>query len=187
MFLTVILDNVHKKNVEMLYKRYYRLMYSIALKILLDKQLAEDAVTETSLRILKNKKYIENKSESHTRNYIGRTCSNVAKEIMRKKEFSCEYIEDLYDESQPESNPEYIVIKNENRADLTEILAKLKPEYRDVLILRFVYGMSVKAIADSFGLKAETVRKRIQRGKVLFAEELKKEDAAYERTKEEGR
>ena len=54
-------------------------------------------------------------------------------------------------------------------------IGQLKEEYRDVLMLKFVYGYSIKEMTDILGISADNAYKRIQRAKAELAGIIEKE------------
>lgn len=63
----------------------------------------------------------------------------------------------------------------DQRLDLMEMLPTLTPEYREVVVLREVQGMSYAEIASTLGLPQGTVESRLHRGRCELREKL----AAY--------
>ena len=57
-------------------------------------------------------------------------------------------------------------------------IGQLKDEYRDVLMLKFVYGYSIKEMTDILGISADNAYKRIQRAKSELAKMIGKEGTA---------
>lgn len=55
-------------------------------------------------------------------------------------------------------------------------VSKLKPTYRDVLLLHCMDNMKTKDIARALGRKVSTVKKQLVRGKQMLALILKEED-----------
>ena len=57
-------------------------------------------------------------------------------------------------------------------ANVRRALAELKPEYRTVLLLRFMEDLSYEEIGRALGLPPGTVKSRINRGKAQLKEIL---------------
>lgn len=62
-------------------------------------------------------------------------------------------------------NPEEVVLQNDNSSLVRKALEKLPPNYREVLILRELEGMSYKEIADITGMPAGTVMSSLSRAR----------------------
>ncbi len=56
-----------------------------------------------------------------------------------------------------------------------EAIGQLKEEYRDVLMLKFVYGYSTREMTDILGISSDNVYKRIQRARAELEHILEKE------------
>lgn len=164
--------------VERLYDTYRKLLYKEAYAILNDKHLAEDAVSETFIRIINNLHKIDENNCPQTRSFLVIICRNVAKDIYKKRRRIYQY-EDLSDDISKEkgqtANPLDIVINKETIQRIAKVIENLDSIYRDVFLLRRVHGMTCEEIAGIFGIKVETVKKRLTRAKHKIMEELEKE------------
>ena len=58
---------------------------------------------------------------------------------------------------------------------LATAIAKLKPRYREVILLHYVSGYSAKEIAKVLGMKADSVQKLIYRAKEALRKQLEEE------------
>lgn len=55
---------------------------------------------------------------------------------------------------------------------VVSVIKQMKDEYRDILMLRYVYGYSVKEISDILNISGDNAYKRIQRAKSSLAKQL---------------
>lgn len=174
MVFAAIQNEKDRTKAEALYYEYRRLMYKEAYEILKDKMLAEDAVSESFIRIMSNLHKIDEKVCPRTRNFLVIICRNVAKSMYnaRKSELTAEYVENIGNIPTPED----IVITKETKKAIVKIVSSLSPKYKDVLILRRAYNMSREDIANIFQISVETVKKRLQRAKAMILKELEKEN-----------
>jgi RNA polymerase sigma-70 factor (ECF subfamily) len=62
-------------------------------------------------------------------------------------------------------NPEEAVLQNDSNTQLRKALEKLPPNYREVVILRELEGMSYKEIANITGMPAGTVMSSLSRAR----------------------
>jgi RNA polymerase sigma-70 factor (ECF subfamily) len=62
-------------------------------------------------------------------------------------------------------NPEEAALQNDSNTQVRKALEKLPPNYREVLILRELEGMSYKEISDITGLPAGTVMSSLSRAR----------------------
>jgi RNA polymerase sigma factor (sigma-70 family) len=60
----------------------------------------------------------------------------------------------------------------EQRLDVTDVIRSLSPEFRDVVVLREIQGMSYREIADALGVPPGTVESRLHRGRAELRRKL---------------
>jgi RNA polymerase sigma-70 factor (ECF subfamily) len=71
-------------------------------------------------------------------------------------------------------NPETFVIRSEEAGRLRGAIHKLPPQYRIVLVLRDMEGLSDEEVAEITGLRPGTVRVRLHRARLFVRKELMK-------------
>lgn len=174
MFYMTLENQKERTKVEQLYFEYRKLMYKEAYEVLRDKNLSEDAVSESFIRIINNLHKIDENICPRTRNFLVIICRNVAKDIYnsRKNTVPYEYPEDTADITDIED----IVINKETVKRITDIISTMDSKYKDVLILRRAYDMRREDIAKIFGISVETVKKRLLRANNMIKAKLEKED-----------
>jgi RNA polymerase sigma-70 factor (ECF subfamily) len=69
-------------------------------------------------------------------------------------------------------NPESFAIRSEQAARLREAVQKLPPQYRIVLVLRDMEGLTDDEVAEITGVRAGTVRVRLHRARLFVRKEL---------------
>jgi len=72
-------------------------------------------------------------------------------------------------------NPETFAIQSQEARWLREAIQKLPPQYRIVLILRDIEGLTDEEAAEITGLRAGTVRVRLHRARLFVRKELTKQ------------
>ena len=164
-----------------LYDNYNRIMYKIAYEILGDHHLAEDALHESFIRVIKNLHKIDENNCPHTRSFLVIICRNVAINILNERRkvtnvsFSEEYL------GADEKTPLDITISRESVSKISEIINSLPTIYRDTLLLKSAYGLNNKEISQSIGVSEETVKKRLLRGRAMLLEKMRKEESKNEK------
>ncbi len=153
---------------EKLYLRYRGLMLSRAYEILLDAQLAEDAVHNAFLRLLRNLSKLDRVDRPETKGYVMIVLENTAKTMYSKRKK--QKISQL-DENFPEKGD----IQRDTEIKLTAQLAaekiyELPDKYRDVLVLRYINELSDKEIASALAISDTAARKRLQRARERLRE-----------------
>jgi len=71
-------------------------------------------------------------------------------------------------------NPEMFAIRSEEAARLREAIQKLPPQYRIVLVLRDMEGLTDEEAAEITGLRSGTVRVRLHRARLFVRKEVMK-------------
>ncbi|HXY09500.1 MAG TPA: sigma-70 family RNA polymerase sigma factor [Terriglobales bacterium] len=69
-------------------------------------------------------------------------------------------------------NPEIFAIRSEQAALLREAVQRLPPQYRIVLVLRDMEGLTDDEVAEITGIRAGTVRVRLHRARLFVRKEL---------------
>ena len=78
---------------------------------------------------------------------------------------AAEFDESLFRPDSCAPNPEEVVLQNDSSTLVRKALEKLPPNYREVLILRELEGLSYKEIADITGMPAGTVMSSLSRAR----------------------
>ena len=71
-----------------------------------------------------------------------------------------------------EQAPDRLVERSETAAAVDAALERLRPQYREVLVLRFQHGLAYQEIADVLGLAMGTVKIHLHRARKQLAAEL---------------
>ncbi|MNK16433.1 ECF RNA polymerase sigma factor SigW [compost metagenome] len=107
---------------------------------------------------------------------------NVHIDLLRKKRSSL-FIEITDEENQQaynvaDSSPsaEDILIKEQNLSSLLECIRQLKPQYQEVIQLRYFQELSYQEIADQLGDPLNNVKVKLLRAKKLLAEIITKKN-----------
>ena len=93
--------------------------------------------------------------------------------MKRSKGIECEFNESIHDTESDGTNPETLVINNENIMMVRSELEKLPPEFRETIVLREMEGFSYKEIAEIIKAPIGTVMSRLARGRKVLMNALK--------------
>lgn len=159
-----------------LYTEYASLMLKAAKSILKDDHKADDALSESFMRVLNNLNTIEHLAPNQVKKYMLIVAKNVCFNML-KKEKGVDNIDELNLSVQSVEND---VIGRDGENRVLAIVKSLPDIYRDAIYLSLVLGLSTKETAESLGVSTENVRKRVWRGKRMLKEMLKKEGFDYE-------
>lgn len=163
------------------YQLYFRLAYYIAFDILQQKEDAEDAVQETFVRIIKNISKISDPFCPKTKNFVIIICRNVSLDMMKKWELTkMEKLSDCISDEHYEADPYDVVSENESLQIIVDAVHELPYRYKDCIYLELVLELDYKEIADILKQKAETVRKRLQRGRKILRKKLEEIGISFE-------
>ena len=169
LYLTMIDDESEKSLFESLYLKYRNYMFHIANGILNDTYLSEDAVHQAFLNVIPHlqKMTFEELDSAKTKGFLIVVTRNAAIDIYRKRHDTVS-LDDVgnmvYDDtSAVDTHIEYL--------EMMKKINALPNKYKDVLLLKFVYGCDNKEIQSILKIKEATIWKRIQRARELLAED----------------
>lgn len=160
-----------REKLALIYEKHKNKMYSAAFAILGDSYLAEDAVHEAFVAIARNIGKLGNAEAPETSAYALRAAKTRAINILeknRKEVFIDEDTEIPFDESEFER-----IVSESALSRIAECINRLPEKYRTVIVLRYLDEMKPKRIAELLGIKVETVKKRLHRGRAMLKNVLK--------------
>ncbi len=158
-----------------IYETYRDEMYYAAFGILQNRQDAEDVVHEAFMTLLANMDRLEENFPRRNRNYILTIVKNKAynlyksKKRQAEKEVGEEALEDVFDEE-----PDAKFMEMEKKEFIIEVLKRMNPSYRDILLLQYYHEMDIMEIAEALGKTPDNVRHMSVRAKKKLKEMLEK-------------
>lgn len=166
--------------IETLYHLYRDEMMRTAYNILRDGSKAEDAVHDAFVRLLKNRETLDFEANSSAAKYYCITAArNAALDNYRKDK---KYVDSpIIEVDITEKDTLDRCLERESAEALRDKLAKLKKNYRDIVILRHYYDHSFREIGTIVNVSEATARKRYQIAKKLLMEMIRKEGDFFER------
>lgn len=161
---------------DFIYEKYGRLIMEIALRVLKNIDLAEDAIQDTLLAISQNMNKL-NGSSKETRNYIINIARNSAINIYRDNKKRMQYEVSLYADDEDDKtgdgrkeNRELSTESFENELfaeyDRIKVLKSIdKMENKDKVYINEYYfrGLTGRQIAENHGISEQAAWKRIYR------------------------
>lgn len=151
-----------------LVERNQSMVYSIALRALNQREMAEDLTQEVFLSLHENLASIE--SEDHARNWLRRTAANRSIDEIRRLKYRRGPALDQVAEpavDAEESDPMLM-------AQLRESVASLPPLPRLLTIMRFQQELEPREIAAQLDMPVATVKSRLHRTMKLLRGKLEK-------------
>ncbi len=163
------LNESQRRKAERLYRDYGGYVYGVALELVADHSLAEDACHEAFVRIMGNIDKINEDNVDSSRKYLEIAVRNAALDILRTRGRleSRELSVDLsgYEIPEPRPGPSEILLSRELIEYLKRIVENLTPIYRDVFLLRTFYGHTAAETAEILGVSPAAEEKRFYRAK----------------------
>lgn len=175
-FMDLIDDDEDKDRFRMIYEQYSKHLYYIIYEMTRNHHKAEDVLQETYLRIAKNIYRIDTSDSMRLKKYLEIIAGNVALTIINEdsKVIIMELKEDdVYNENYLTRDT---ILDEISKEELINIIRKLDRDERDILLMYYFYDNSIKEIADTIGIKYETVKKRMQRAVKKLSGMIRRED-----------
>jgi len=139
--------------------------YNLARWLTRNGQDAEDIVQEAYLRAFR---FFPGFRGGDARPWLLRIVRNTCYTWLhanRPLQDAAQFDEDLFLPDLSPPNPEEVVLRNDSNTLVRKALEKLPPNFREVLILRELEGMSYREIADITGMPAGTVMSSLSRAR----------------------
>lgn len=169
---------------ERLLGRFEGRVFGLAMRMVGQRQDAEDVTQQTLLSVLEH--VDEFREEAAVATWILRIAANHALKTLRKRRglptTSLEFLDDPDDNYASAPHPQFIAQwrdapdqlaeRAEVRHLLDQALAELDDKYRVVFVLRDVEGLSTKETAELLELTEANVKVRLLRARLLLRERL---------------
>lgn len=176
---------------EKIISEYQNVVYSIAYRYADNAEDAADMSQEIFLKMFRNINTFQFKSKLSTWIYrvATNTCIDLAKKT--KNDRNTYSIDDGYENSDGEtkyneiaddsSQPDIAVENGEIRDVINMAISRLSDDYRLVIILRDIQGLSYDEISEIVGCSVGTVKSRISRGRKNLREILFEDRELFEK------
>jgi len=153
-----------------LVRRYKNLVYSVILRMVNDREEANDLAQDVFIKIYKNldKYYPEYKFST----WVIRIATNHVIDYRRKKKQETVPIEDVEFSLKTEESPEAAYIRREQKEELKKIVGDLPDMYKIPIMLYHEQGLSYQEISDIINEPLSKVKNRIFRGRRMLKESL---------------
>jgi len=127
----------------------------VAQRMLSDRALAEDAVQETFLRIIRGRRQYRRSRPFSSWFYA--ILRNVCVDILRKQSRENSALQEL-------ASQQVFTAQVVKSSDASDLLRALPRGERDVLDLRIIHNLTFRDISAALGISEEAAKKRAQRG-----------------------
>ncbi len=156
-------------------ENYDRLIKWCVYKLGKNRELAQDIVSDCFLRFVKYSK--RNMIIDHPKAFLNRIVSNaIIDEYRKKKPTSLEALIELSEYSfEPSDDSSYkkIIAKAELKTILP-FVSSLPESFRQVLILRYIKGLTLTEISNALNISTNAVGVRINRARILLLKAVSK-------------
>jgi RNA polymerase sigma-70 factor (ECF subfamily) len=153
-----------------LVERYQGQVYNLCLRMLGNRESAEDATQDACFAAYRSLKSFRGRL---FRGWLLRIAANQCYDRLRQRQRRQE--DPLPDEplvSDPEPRPEEQALRAETVAALEKAIAQLSPEYRLCVLLIDVHGLDYQQAAEAMNVHLGTVKSRLSRARAQLRELL---------------
>jgi RNA polymerase sigma-70 factor (ECF subfamily) len=154
-----------------LVEAYQTPVYNLAYRMLGNMVEAEDAAQETFIRA-----YTRLDTYDPTRKFSSwllAIASHYCVDMLRRRRMnylSFDELPPMVELSMPRTTqPEQVVISQQNASAVQRLLDTLPPAYRTPVVLRYWYDMSYREIAETMGVTESTIKTRLHRARAKLA------------------
>lgn len=174
--LIMSLKNKDMNALETLYNNYSKAVFSVIVKIVNSREIAEELIQDVFLKVWNNiATYDTSKGRLYT--WLIGIARNLAIDTLRSKDYkknsykSLDYINDVSYNEPGEDDHKAIEL-----AGMDKYLEKLKEEQRVLIELSYFQGLTQKEISEQLGISLGTVKTRIRSAMMRLRELMKEEN-----------
>ena len=151
-----------------IYDAHQRELFSFALRTSRDREVAEDLVHESFVRLIVE---IEaGREPTNTRAWLYRVIANLAVSRARRASVAQKQLGELLDR-RTDGGPEPLILENERRSNIEAVLAELGEDARTALLMA-ANGFSGIEIAEAIGRSGNATRSLMCRARLQLRERL---------------
>ncbi len=159
----------------MLVNKYSNLVFSIAYNFTADSDEAEDVLQEVFIKFFNKIKEIE--GDFNIKSWLVRVTKNYCIDIWRKRKRN-NFINELNENIDSQAKtPEEELLEKHKKEILESSISELENDFKILIILRDIEGLSYEEISESLKIPIGTVKSRLNRARVLLLKKVRsKED-----------
>jgi RNA polymerase sigma-70 factor (ECF subfamily) len=149
---------------------HLRAAYNLARWLVRNDQDAEDIVQESFLKAYKAQESFRGRE---AKTWMLSIVRNTAMDFLRR--YKSKIVVPLGDQAEPEDyspDPERELLEQSRREQVRQAISHLAEEFREVIVLREIEGLSYKEIASALSIPMGTVMSRLSRARNLLLVEL---------------
>ena len=149
---------------------YQSPVYNLCYRMLGDSASAEDAAQETFLRAYNNIKRYDAQRPFST--WLLSIAAHYCIDQIRRRRFTTLSLDDTPQLDPPDFNPgpESSLVISEEQKHVQGLLARLNPQDRATIIMRYWYAFSYEEIGDALSMTVSAVKSRLHRARIELAQ-----------------
>ena len=159
-------------------KRFQRPVFSVIVRMVRDPGLAEDLTQETFIKAFRALRTYDPRRKLSS--WLFTIAHNTTIDHLRRKSLKTVPLETDSEESDPldrlpvddTASPERAAMSQDLAQAFEQELRAIRPEYAEILVLRFQEGLAYEEIAEVTGLPMGTVKTHLFRARRLLARRL---------------
>jgi len=159
-------------------RRTHRQVYTQAFRLVRDRQEAEDVAQEAYMRVFRGLAGFRGDAQFET--WLYRIVANAAMSHLRKRRHFGELLVDAEEGAPQISSDVHVAEEAVDRDALARALDELPPSIGSMVVLKDVYGLSCREIADRLGISEGAVKVRLHRARKRLKERLFGPEEPYE-------
>lgn len=166
-YLQALESEEDRSRFETLYRLYRDMMFGVAFRLTENREDAEDALHQAFLSVLDNMDRLSDLRAAATKGFLVVITEHKALDLLRKR-----------GRRMPLEDPDQlpgIPVTVQADTPLADAMARLPAQYRELLLLRYAHGFSVREIAKALDHTPNAVQKQLTRAKHALREALEKE------------
>ena len=156
---------------EYLYRKYKNLLYYKAWEILHDHMAAEDALSETMIRVYRNMEKVGDPDSPQSAAFLVTIARNVSLTMLKRRAAAPAPMADEEDYEEPADpfDMEASVLDGISEERLCLVIGRLDEEARNIFVMKYAYDLSHREIATQLGLTENNVTVRLHRTRKRLA------------------
>jgi len=160
---------------EGVYQEYHTLMYGMALRVTRDRTLAEDAVSDAMLSLMKKISLLRSLECNKLRSYVVITVRHAAISLLKKRRREPAAGDDALVNLEDGFRVDEGALSRAGVEEIKQAVRTLPQRERDVMLMRYFREMTDEEIAREMGIQAVSVRVQLTRARKRLAAMLGKE------------
>lgn len=155
---------------EKLILTYETKIYNLCFYILKNKEDALDAAQEVCIKIYKSISKFKGDSKFST--WVYRITYNTCMDYVKKRKDDIPYDDFINSESNEDNKIDEIIESRELKLEIRNCIMKMNEDFRTIVILRDIDGLSYQEIAGILSIEVGTVKSRLSRARETLKNEL---------------